>query len=547
MIPVAMELSGGDKHATHLMNAFQNDYVELASIRGAVADDLHGAFAEWELQAHALTKCKNYLYALAISPDESQGRLTRAQYDDYITRAEEKLGLTSQPRAVVFHIKDGREHCHVVWSKVDVENEKAVHLAFDHDKLMTVSRQFARDHDLSLPEGYHKKNGSDRQPPTQFERQQERATGITKEDRMEQVTEAWRASDSAKAFVKSLEEKGYLLATGKRPYVLVDFYGGMASLPKMIDDKSVRAKDVAALLADEYPPESLPSVDEAKKIIADYRKIMEGYLKEEQRGAQLSMLKKKQEHRRKDLLSDQKAIKIRQDKERLFLQNEQKREREELRNQHLSVLKELRDRRYKPTGLAAFLGKVSGVNLIREKLHKRQDRKAIDAYLEERSDLKARQEAAKTEQQRRHEFENLESGRKLRSLEKVEQRELATLNESIKREARIHMRGGKAQMPSLNLDLSPPGRRAVPHKAKNRYKNRGLEDQFKKARDSEKAEIDLTETFAGAAGEGDGAASGEQAGGTGPRVGPAVQRYGRKRSSGKAPGEPRGPEEDRDL
>ena len=57
---------------------------------------------------------------------------------------------------------------------------------------------------------------------------QQRETGLSRQDHMDAVTEAWRASDNAASFVRALAEKGYMLATGKRPYVLVDFYGGHA-------------------------------------------------------------------------------------------------------------------------------------------------------------------------------------------------------------------------------------------------------------------------------------------------------------------------------
>ena len=149
MIPKASQRGEGQDLATHLQNAFDNEYVEIADLRGAVARDLHGAFAEWEVCAHAMTGCRNYLYSLSVNPDPSQGQLTRAQYLDYIDRAEAKLNLSGQPRAIVFHIKEGREHCHVVWSRIDAEHSKAVHQAFDHQKLMMVTRQFARDHGLA--------------------------------------------------------------------------------------------------------------------------------------------------------------------------------------------------------------------------------------------------------------------------------------------------------------------------------------------------------------------------------------------------------------
>ena len=60
------------------------------------------------------------------------------------------------------------------------------------------------------------------------------------------------------AFVQALADKGYMLATGKRPYVLVDFYGGMHALPRLIGDKTVRTKDIREFLEKDYPPESLP-------------------------------------------------------------------------------------------------------------------------------------------------------------------------------------------------------------------------------------------------------------------------------------------------
>ena len=47
----------------------------------------------------------NYLYSLSVNPDIGQRQLTRAQYLDYVDRAEKQLGLEGQPRAVVFHIK----------------------------------------------------------------------------------------------------------------------------------------------------------------------------------------------------------------------------------------------------------------------------------------------------------------------------------------------------------------------------------------------------------------------------------------------------------
>ncbi|ODS22907.1 hypothetical protein AB835_11690 [Candidatus Endobugula sertula] len=227
MICFASQRGFGQDLATHLLNEHDNEVMEFAQLRGSVTDDLHGAFAEWQLQAETLTRCKNYLYSVSINPDHSQGEFTREHYMTFIERMEDKLGLSNQPRAMVFHCKHDREHCHVVYSRIDVENQKAVHMAFDKDKLMMVTRQFARDYGIQLPDGYYKARGQHegKEPLSLYEKRQYEETGFTKAQRMEQVTDLWRQSDSAKAFVAGLEEAGYVLCTGRRDYVLVDYYG----------------------------------------------------------------------------------------------------------------------------------------------------------------------------------------------------------------------------------------------------------------------------------------------------------------------------------
>ena len=121
------------------MNGFDNEHVEIAQLYGSIADDLFGAFAEFEAVASG-TRAQNYLYSLSINPPEP---LSREQYDEAIAQIEDGLGLKGQPRAVVFHIKHGREHCHVVWSRIDIDKMKAIHMAYDHEKLMDISISLA--------------------------------------------------------------------------------------------------------------------------------------------------------------------------------------------------------------------------------------------------------------------------------------------------------------------------------------------------------------------------------------------------------------------
>ncbi|CAH1652227.1 MULTISPECIES: relaxase/mobilization nuclease domain-containing protein [unclassified Chelatococcus] len=480
MIPKASQRGGGKDLATHLLNAFDNELVEVAEVSGAIAPDLHGAFAEWEAIATGLTKCRNYLYSLSVNPDLGQGQLSRAQYMDYVDRVEKALGLSGQPRAIVYHIKDGREHCHVVWSRIDYQTEKAVHLAFDREKLMMVTRQFAREHGLLLPEGYGLGRFDERrQKVSLYERAQERATGLSKEERQLLVTQAWRQSDSPKAFVRALEDLGYVLATGNRPYVLVDIYGGINALPKLIDDRSVRTKDIRAFLEREFPPESLPTVDEAKALVAQHRKAREQFAKARDDGEQLEKLARAQAARRAPIEAARADMIARQERERETLLREQLASRQALRAGYLAETARVRQQREeaRPTGLAAFLGRVTGVSAIIHRVQRYKDAKRYLAFREIKQGLAAGQRVETALLQRRHEMQALDMKRQLTALTAVEARERKALEEKRVREQRLKDRAGHEHMPALALDLKPRGRGASVRRAKDRYRDRSGRDQ----------------------------------------------------------------------
>lgn len=452
MIPFGSQRGLGGDLATHLLNEHDNEQVELVHIRGAVARDLHGAFEEWELQAGVLTRCEKYLYSLSVNPDPRQGELTQEQYLAYIDKAEDTLGLSGQPRAVVFHEKDGRHHCHVVWSRIDVENEKAVHIAFDRQKLMAVTRDFAREHDLELPAGYYKDSYS--RPRNLYDRVKEAETGISHEQRKEQVTDAWVRSDSPKAFIRALEERGYVLATGKRPYVLVDIYGHQAALPRLIDDRQVRARDVRKFLGAEYPPESLPSVEEARRLVARQRDLEKSLAASEQRALATEKLEKMQTERRTDLDKKMKALAGRHHRQREELAKRQRQARDHqnaaFKAQQRHIYMERVRRR--PRGLAAFLGKLSGINLVRAKFHKYQDRKRLREFLRRKEELRARQAHRREQLKRRQILQKRVLERQDRALKKIERRERRALDQQLLAEQRTLERGGSDRMPPIAKD-----------------------------------------------------------------------------------------------
>jgi len=453
MIPFSSQRGLGQDLATHLQNTHDNEHMELAHLRGAIAKDLNGAFAEWELQADALTNCRNYLYSLSVNPDPTQDALTREQYLDYVERVENALGLAGQPRAIVFHVKHEREHAHIVWSRIDTQAEKAIHLAFDHDKLMRVTRQFARDHGIELPDGYFRDEKG--KQLSLYEKHQQDATGLTKEERMELVTDLWRRSDSAKALVQALGENGYMLANGDRPYVLVDTYGDTHSLPKLINDKQVRTKDVRAFLEKDYPSETLPSVEEAKKLAIEHRKSIEQFEKQRAEKEKFVEADARKVERRKEVLARIRAMKSRQLGEKRALEAQQKKERMELKKQHLKEATRVREQRkkVKAKGLAAFLGRVTGMDIVVKKIQKVKDQRRYAKYQVEKQKLVEKQSRSMSRLRERHRMQFLDAKRLVRAVDKVEKREVKSKETGRLKTARIRHRARKGvdHMPAIDM------------------------------------------------------------------------------------------------
>jgi hypothetical protein len=334
MILKGSQRAGGRDLATHLSNEYDNERIEIASVRGTVADDLHGAFAEYEAVA-AGTRARKPLYSLSINPSHP---LSRAQYMAAIDHIEDKLGLTGQPRAVIFHVKDGREHAHVVWSRIDIDTMKAIPISHDRMKLRTCARELAHAYGLSLPPGLAEDRGDARFEKTRdisfAEKAMAEASGITPESRRETITALYQSSDSAESFRDGLERAGYVLAQGqRRAYVIVDRAGHVHALARQID--GVRTRDVKARL-EALPPEGLPTVEQAQAQQAARDKALMDRLREQARarGAKSAadLAAKQEARRRKAIDAKRQALEVIHRAERLSLHAAHKAEQDRLFN-----------------------------------------------------------------------------------------------------------------------------------------------------------------------------------------------------------------------
>lgn len=257
MILKGSQRGNGGQLAKHLMNTLDNDHITVHSLRGFVAQDLRGCFDE----AHAIskaTKCKQFLFSLSFNPPQHEN-VSVDNFLTAITRAEENLGLSGQPRAIIFHEKEGRRHAHAVWSRIDATELKAINLPHFKIKLSNLSKELYLEHGWNLPRGYRENKWKNPLNFSLSEFQQAKRLDMDPREIKQLFHQAFTQSDSAQAFKAALEDSGYYLAKGdRRGMVAVDLHSKIYSVARWA---GVKTKELRAKFGE---PDHLPSVDATK-------------------------------------------------------------------------------------------------------------------------------------------------------------------------------------------------------------------------------------------------------------------------------------------
>jgi hypothetical protein len=252
----------------YLQNQERNERATVLEVSGTIAQDATGALKEMEAYAEG-TKCTLPLYHAQINP-EPPYQLTREQMIEAVDLLEKELGLTGQPRVIVAHEKDGREHFHVVWARIDLEKGKAISDSHNFPAHEKVARELERRFGHPRVQGAHAERENEDRPersPTRAELRQEQRTGIKGKDVRQDVTELFHLSAGPEEFRGMLDDHGYVLATGdKRGFVIVDRAGGIHSLARRIE--GMKAAELRAFMAP-LDRENLPNVEQAKLIVED--------------------------------------------------------------------------------------------------------------------------------------------------------------------------------------------------------------------------------------------------------------------------------------
>jgi hypothetical protein len=342
---------------------------------------------------------------------------------------------------------------------------------------------------------------------------------------------------------------GYILATGERPYVLVDRFGNMNALAKLIDDKAVRVKHLREFLGKDYPTDSLPTVDEARALAAAHRAAMELFRRGEERASREAVekerredLQRRQQPRRRDVEQEAKTLAARQRYAGQEFSQRQKQERMAFRQSYLQESRRVKlDRAaHRPTGLAAFIGRVTGVDLITKKIHQYRDAARYKLFLTQKEELAERQQRDAAALDRRQQLEALTMQRRLHALDLVEKRELRSLETTLLKERRIEDRERTGRTPSPPEPvLTPDETPEKPIDVTAEFGKASAEpepshvDEFNRAA---KEPIDLTVEFERVSGSGDGGgeASGDAAQDPAPEAEIKIERR-RRRTKDRVP------------
>ena len=259
----------GQQLASYLLSA-KNEEVRVLDVRGTVITDpspngLKQSLKDMDELGKA-TRAQSSLFHLAINPND-RDQLTREDWQHAVAKAEKALGLEEQPRAIVSHLHNGKEHWHVVWSRVDVETCRCVEMSFSNRKLCRTAREIEQELGLEPTAERSKETRRAALEKGEHEKHQDERATSPRQQRDAIIRDAWEQAQSGRQFKRQIERAGYQLAEGKRGVVVLDADREAHSISRSVP--GARAKDVRDKLADVG---TLPTVEEARQVAQEPRR-----------------------------------------------------------------------------------------------------------------------------------------------------------------------------------------------------------------------------------------------------------------------------------
>jgi len=247
--------------AEHLLST-ENESVSIIAMDGVVSTDLAGAIKEMGLLATSGSRAHNGLYHASINLDREEApTLTKKQWLESVAELGRRLGMDGHQHVVVQHVKRGRPHIHVVWSRVHPVTLRLARDSHNYRKHEECSRQLEERFHLRPVDGAFTRPKNTPRPVAIASHkcwQAAERTGITVSSVAEKLSRAWHGTTTARAFQRSIEADDLTLARGRRGIVVVDAAGTSHSIPRRLQMKAgVVHKRLATLTG-------LPTVEEVK-------------------------------------------------------------------------------------------------------------------------------------------------------------------------------------------------------------------------------------------------------------------------------------------
>jgi len=257
----------GAKLAAYMTRDGPGERAELLDMRGFATGDIHAAFRDIEIMRGA-TKADAALFHVQIRGADGEGKkLTRAQWLEIADGCDLALGraMTQQPRAASLHVdqKTGDMHLHLAYDLIrQTEDGRAYvqRLGKFKNKLQLYAREIEVKYGLQILSN-EPRPGARRGDRNELE--ESRRLGTDVHAIRSAILDAFRQSDSGRAFDAAMKDRGCIVAGGDRNcYVVIDEQGGKHALNKKLTGLTL--KEIDARLGD-LDRAQLPSVDQAQQ------------------------------------------------------------------------------------------------------------------------------------------------------------------------------------------------------------------------------------------------------------------------------------------
>ena len=221
----------------------KNDRIEEWGVRGDMSRDLKETLNDWRSDSLG-TSCSKPLYHAQINPDH---RLNREEWEKAIQIFEQEMGFQRQPRAIVLHEFKGREHLHLVYSRID-DNGQAISDSWNYVHHEKAAREIEKTLGLEKTPGVFIDRDGKRpdRTPSHAAIQQGKHLGLSPRIVKKEISKFYQETEQeAGEFVKTLQDRGYTLTQGNRKtFVIIDSFGGVHNLARLINVKVSELRDI---------------------------------------------------------------------------------------------------------------------------------------------------------------------------------------------------------------------------------------------------------------------------------------------------------------